>query len=53
MNIDELKEKLKEIVAKDGFDEETEHMDADKALLDYINDDEVSELFDSIKKWYA
>lgn len=52
MTLDELKDKLKEILKVNDFDEEKNHRDADMALLDFINDDEVSDLFDEIK-WYA
>ena len=36
-----------------NHDEEIAHKAADRALLEYINDPEVSEVFDSIRKWYA
>jgi len=34
-------------------DTEHSHIEADKALLDYINDKEIGEAFDNVKKWYA
>lgn len=34
-------------------DEEVMHVKADEALLEYINDPEVTKAFDSIDKWYA
>ena len=34
-------------------DTENAHSAADRALLDYINDDEITELYNSIDKWYA
>lgn len=34
-------------------DEETDHVDADNLLLNYIADCEISEAFDDIYKWYA
>lgn len=34
-------------------DTENAHSVADQALLDYINDDEITALYDSIDKWYA
>ena len=40
------------ILSKDG-DPETAHVEADKLLLDYINDEEIREAFDSWNKWYA
>jgi hypothetical protein len=35
------------------MDEETGHIEADKALLEYIGDVEVSAAFRSFRKWYA
>lgn len=37
----------------DDGDPEEDHMDADRALLQYINNEEVTELFHNLKKWYA
>lgn len=34
-------------------DEETGHVDADEALLEYIDDPEVTRLFEALPKWYA
>lgn len=34
-------------------DEEVQHIFADQALLDYINDPQITEAFSSIRKWYA
>jgi len=36
-----------------GKDEEDDHIDADKALLEFIGDPEVTEAFHSIRKWYS
>lgn len=52
MTIEELKEKLKEI-KKTGGDCEDDHACADKLLLEFIGDVEVTELFNAIEKWYA
>lgn len=58
MTKEELIDRLREI-AKSGApgygytDEEVDHLAADQALLDYINDPDVAEAFNSIKKWYA
>lgn len=45
----------KECMAKDGicgtFDED--HIEADKLLLKYINDEEIEKAFDDIEKWYS
>jgi hypothetical protein len=34
-------------------DQEYVHVCADKLLLEYIGDQEVTDLFDAIDKWYA
>jgi hypothetical protein len=34
-------------------DIEVQHALADQALLDYINDSEITKAFDAIPKWYA
>ena len=34
-------------------DREQAHIDADDALLDYINDPEILEAYQKIEKWYA
>ena len=34
-------------------DYESHHAEADELLLDYINDEKVTEAFNKIKKWYA
>ena len=51
MNIKELKEKLKSI--NPNWDVEMNHVRADELLLEYINDPEVTQLFDNIEKWYV
>ena len=51
MNIKQLKILLSLIDPK--WDEEENHHKADRFLLEYINDSEVTTLFDNIKKWYA
>ena len=51
MTKDELIEKLKEL-SKIG-DTEMAHHDADDLLISYINDEEISEAYGNIGKWYA
>lgn len=46
-----LIEKLKTL-EKYG-DPEMAHVEADKAIIEYINDKEIKEAFDDITKWYA
>lgn len=53
MELDELKKQLKDIADSDKHFPMSDHMDADLLLLKYINDDEVSDLFSNIEKWYA
>jgi len=63
MNRDELINILKDLVAKsnvyaeDPFKVDGDPMDwhetADKSILEYLNDKEISHLFDQIEKWYA
>ena len=52
MKLDKLKDKLEYIIGNGG-DPEGDHMNAENLLLDYINDEEVSILFNSIEKWYS
>lgn len=47
----ELIEKLKHF--EQYGDTEGAHIEADKALLEYINDSEIEIAYDNIKKWYA
>ena len=54
MNKEELLARLKDIeFGEDNGDEEAQHIKADKALLEYINDTDITEAFESIPKWYA
>lgn len=50
-----LIEALKGIVEKqvEGKDPEADHINADKALIAFIDDVEVTELFEKITKWYV
>jgi hypothetical protein len=39
---------------EDGeIDTETTHKNADEALLDFINDEEIREAFVAVDKWYS
>lgn len=53
----ELIEKLKEIYTKQNSgshsDKESDHGDADDLLLQYIHDEDVTNAFEIIDKWYA
>ena len=50
MTIEELKEKLRDCI--NGGPEEG-HIIADHLLLEYIDDDEVREIFTNLPKWYS
>lgn len=52
----ELEETLQKINNMDSSDPERDRLDADKALLDFFKKiycDDIVELYDGIKKWYA
>ena len=51
MDRQELIKKLNEWA--DSTDYEIAHRFADELLLEFINDKEISEAYDSIGKWYA
>ena len=52
MTRDELIRTLK-AVQKTMKDPELAHEEADRLLLEYINDEKVTAAFAAIKKWYA
>lgn len=47
------RDELLAILRKNDGDYETLHIDADEALLEYINDPEITEAFESVRRWYA
>ena len=55
MTRDELLAKLRALGADDGPESDTErnHAEADSALLEHIGDQEITDAFDEIEKWYA
>ena len=59
MTIEELRTKLIEIddtnkvIGEAYQDAEGIHYDQDKALLEYIGDEKVTEIFNRTVKWYA
>jgi hypothetical protein len=53
MTIDELIARLQEIKETPLIDGEETHIEADLALLEYINDERVSELHGELAPWYA
>ena len=50
MTKEELIRRLHECAEKD---QEMGHIDADGLLLQYIDDKEIEEAYDSLPKWYA
>lgn len=44
---------IRDFQSHNHSDYENDHVDADDLLLKYINDNEVTDLFNSIFKWYA
>ena len=48
---EDLIKKLKELQQMDDI--EQRHSEMDDALLEHINDDEVTEIFNSTPMWYA
>lgn len=51
MTIEELRSRLLELAKSD--DPESAHYDSDALLLEFIDDEQVSEIFHSSTKWYA
>lgn len=52
MTKEELLEALKEIYKNEG-DKEMAHVRADNSLLEYINDEDITNAYEEIEKWYA
>ena len=53
MTKQDLIERFEEIRADPDGDEERVHGQMDDAMLEYINDPKVTELFEADVKWYA
>jgi len=53
MNKKELLVTLKEVYNNGVYDEEAAHIQADYALIEFINDNEIREAYNKIGKWYA
>lgn len=52
MTKEELIEKLTELAVK-PYDIEIAHSDADLLLLEYIDDERVTDAYHKIEKWYS
>lgn len=48
-----LRQRLEEIRSQNYGDPESAHLEADRALLEFIDDREVEKAYDRIEKWYA
>jgi hypothetical protein len=48
---DELIERLRKLATLS--DPEEAHIEADGALIEYLNDLEIAEAYDAVGKWYA
>lgn len=53
MTKDELIEKLKECAELAKGDREIAHIEADDALLVFINDPEITAAYEAFEKWHA
>lgn len=56
MTLEQLKIELKNIIKKyseDSVDTEKLHIELDYALLEYINNEEITEIFEQAPRWYA
>ncbi|MHB8361439.1 MAG: hypothetical protein ACYDAO_02490 [Thermoplasmataceae archaeon] len=54
MNKQELLDKIEELKNSDDTDDtEMEHKCADRLLLNYINDKDITNAYDKIEKWYS
>jgi hypothetical protein len=53
MTREELLEKLRECIGMDTVDPEMAHSVADNALMEFLNDDAVSDLYYSLTRWCA
>ena len=50
MSIEELRERLRGL---HGEDADTNHREADQWLIEYIDDPDVTRLFDQLVRWYS
>jgi len=53
MTKQELIERLNKDKERSSGDTEAAHIDADVALLEWIDDEEIKEAFFAIERWYA
>jgi hypothetical protein len=53
MNKAEEREELLAVLRLEDWDQEGHHRRCDEALLEYVNDPEITEAFESRGKWYG
>lgn len=53
MTKEDLLKRLNEINENYRYDPEICHQKCDSALLDFIDDEEISKAYDEVEKWYA
>lgn len=46
-------ELIKKLIEADDGDNESSHIQADKLLIEFINDPDIAEAYNAIDKWYA
>lgn len=44
---------IKQLQSLENFDPEVSHVQADKLLLEYIDDEDIEAAFEAVEKWYA
>lgn len=50
---EELMDKLKSLAAMNDKDVEMNHVHADEALIEFIDDPEIAKAYNKIKRWFA
>jgi len=53
MNIEELRLKMLKVVKHVNFDAASGHQELDELLLEYIDDIEVTKIFNESPRWYS
>ena len=53
MDIEELRKAMSEVIAEHGSRPESAHGYLDDLLIEYINDEVVTQLWEQQNKWYA
>lgn len=53
MTRESLLSQLVMLAARSGEDPERAHSEADDLLLEYIGDEEITEIWNQVEKWYS